>query len=655
MTEGKVVTLRGAIGRPWFFPSVFAALVAILTLVNVSGSSVSVYEISAGKTPSEAGLSYGQARPVRSDEWLVRTPWLMNQVDNGLPSTTASGIGLHDVSVVGDIPAMSLDILVRPHHISSWFLSADRALAAEWWTWHFIMAVGVFALLYSVTRRAGIASGAGVILALSPSTQWWVAPGTFTTVGYGSFAAAFFIMALNHEKRRSRFIFAALAGWAFSCFVCTLYVPWMITTMVIVGLIVLGVIVEKVSSSTVKRQELGRILVAAIVFCAFAVPLILSFALRHFDAMQAVSGTVYPGQRAAERGGTLNPATIFGAPFDYNAFDTQTVTVNGTNQSENSSGVIYLIPVIVALFGLTATRHRILHNQVSAALFSCLTAGIALLSWAILPLPSYVGRFLLLDRVPPGRLPPALAFVSVVVLALFVCFLSAENLRLQRRVAAISVMTFSFVQLWAAGQYRLDQSIIDMWKPVLITAVLASAIYVSFQGRPRIGFSVLLCFGVMQFVHINPIQVGADPLLKNPVSSLVHQVEKSLGSDIGWLTLGGDVYLRGSIEATGARLVSGISRYPNDESWRILDPQGLYEDVWNRYAHLAFEAGELGSDPVMSTPQADVVYVTVDPCDTRLKQLGVDVIVTQDFELSECGTFIDQTVWGSRTIRVFKL
>jgi hypothetical protein len=59
--------------------------------------------------------------------------------------------------------------------------------------------------------------------------------------------------------------------------------------------------------------------------------------------------------------------------------------------------------------------------------------------------------------------------------------------------------------------------------------------------------------------------------------------------------------------------------------------------------------------PVITSPQADVVKVALDPCDGRLQKMDVTIIVTQDFEFSACGSLIGETVWGTRTVRAYRL
>jgi hypothetical protein len=250
---------------------------------------------------------------------------------------------------------------------------------------------------------------------------------------------------------------------------------------------------------------------------------------------------------------------------------------------------------------------------------------------------------------------PGLALASLLVLGLFLALLTQEHIKLRASVATISLFTFVFVQLWAAGLYRVDQVAVDLWRPGGIIVLLTVALGVLLLRRIRTGLALLLLFGSVQFAQINPIHVGAKALLDNPVSSMVSDTNKKLGSEIGWLQMGVDFYVRGSLEASGVRFVSGVSRYPNHDAWRILDPKEKYVGAWNRYAHVAFEVGESGKDPVITTPQADVVYVRMDPCDPRLASLGVNVIVTQDFELPNCGEIVSEVTWGSRKIRTYRV
>jgi hypothetical protein len=154
---------------------------------------------------------------------------------------------------------------------------------------------------------------------------------------------------------------------------------------------------------------------------------------------------------------------------------------------------------------------------------------------------------------------------------------------------------------------------------------------------------------------VNPIQRGVSPLLDNPVSSSAREIRQGLEKDIGWMLIGGDAYVRGSLEATGVSLTSGVSRYPDYDYWRVLDPELKYEDSWNRYGHIFVSPGEKDSDPLITSPQSDVIQVVLDPCDKRLLRLNTKIVVTQNLEISECGAILKTITWGDRIIRFYSL
>ncbi len=638
-----------------YFPAIVLLVALILVMLNISGSSLALYETSSGKSSDTAGVLLGQPRPVRSDEWLVRTPWLLNQIENDLPRQSIGGMGRHDLALVGDIPVKSLDLLVKPHQIPSVFLGPSESLAAEWWIWHALMMTGMYSLVLVLTRKIGISIFVSILLVASPSTQWWAAPGTFTTVGYGALAAAVLLKSLESESRRKRLALTALAGWLAACLVCTLYVPWIITTTLVVGFICFTNITIGLVKADDLRNELkstalgiGLFVVTALAFTGF-------FVWRHLDAIAVINATVYPGARTSESGGGVNTATLFGAPLDFFSGKSNVTVVNETNQSENSSGIIFIIPILVATFGMLAFQKRILRDKNMAVLIATLLAGSALLSWALFPIPTTVGKLLLLDRVPPERVLPALTFAGLIALGQYLCLeIRPESVK-EKFVVLSATIVFVIPCVFAANSYRVENMPVNNQVALTLVAIVSCSLLFLLSKYRKVGTIALVMFSTVQFLAVNPLQRGASPLLDNPVSVSAKEINKGLGSDGGWILIGGDVYVRGSLEAAGVSLISGISRYPDYDYWSVLDPELKYEESWNRYGHIFVFPGEKGSQPLITSPQGDVIQVVLDPCDTRLRSLNIKILVTENFELSKCGSVLKTVLWGDRTIRYYAI
>ena len=71
-----------------------------------------------------------------------------------------------------------------------------------------------------------------------------------------------------------------------------------------------------------------------------------------------------------------------------------------------------------------------------------------------------------------------------------------------------------------------------------------------------------------------------------------------------------------------------MQTYPQKTRWEMLDPEGEYEDIYNRYCHIR---ASLGSKTMLELVSTDYVEVTLSPED--LKKLNIRYIVsTNDFD-----------------------
>ena len=652
---GKILRLTDGRHRASLFPLAVILCVVVLTTLQLSGSSLALYETSSGKSNDTAGVLLGEPRPVRSDEWLVRTPWLFNQIENDLPSESVGGMGRHDLALVGDIPVKSLDLLVKPHQIPSIFLGPSESLAAEWWIWHALMLTGMYSLVLLLTRKVGISIFVSLLLVASPSTQWWAGPGTFTTVGYGTLAASLLLRSLESESSKKRFGLTVLAGWLAACFVCTLYVPWVITTTLVVGAICATNIIVGLIRTDDIRTELKSTLLSLGLFVFTASAFVGFFVWRHLDAIAIINSTVYPGERTSESGGDVNIATLFGAPLDYFSWRPVITAVNKTNQSENSSGILFIVPLIVAVFGMVFSRRKILQDKNVIVLLATLFVGSALLTWALLPIPTNLGRLLLLDRVPPERVLPALTFAGLIALGQYLSLEIRPELLKEKAVALSAAVVFVITCVLATREYRVENAHIDHRTASALVALVAGSLLSLLWKFRKVGIVILTLFSSVQFLAVNPIQRGVSPLLHNPIATSAKEISESIGKNSGWILIAGDVFVRGSLEATGVSLTSGVSRYPDYNYWKVLDPELKYEDSWNRYGHIFIAPGPKGSLPTITSPQGDVIQVVLDPCDNRLSKLNTKIVVTQNFEISECGSILKTITWGDRTVRFYSL
>jgi len=639
-------------GAALLFPVGLLILVLVLGLLGLNGSSIGVYATDNGLTERQAQVLAGPSRAIRSDEWAVRTPWVLGQAERGLPHEYAGAVGRHDAAILSDVPTRGWEVLLRPHTAPYHILDSERAFALEWWAFFAIQLLGVYALLLVLTRRIAVSALAACLFTLSPVTQWWTIPFTFTTVGYGCLATALVLAAYRASTGRRRVGLSVMGGFVLAAFLAGLYPPWQIGTALVVLPVGMASVLPDLWRRDSRRRAVRSLGIVLSLALGIGGGLFAAFLAGHADAVHELADTVYPGQRTASMGGGTNPRIALSAAFDYFATKKPYTLVNGTNQSENSSVLPLLLPVGVAGVGLVA-RRRLTGSRAAPALVGCLLGGVVIAVWMFLPIPVAAGRLLLLTRVPPSRLLPSLGLAGVLSLALLAGHRHESGRRLSRWHILAATTSFGAVLGWSAKEYRVEGARVDLRLAVAFALIAVVGLVVSLGRRPAIGLLVLVLFSFWQTSLINPVRHGLGPLTESPLRRAVESLKRGAPTDAGWIAFVADATVKGTLSAAGVNNISGVSPYPDRAAWEILDPAGANEDIWNRYAHISFAPGIPGAAPTFTLRAPDDVLIIIDPCARELRELGARFVVTQGFEVGTCVRPLVRLPYGESFVVVY--
>jgi hypothetical protein len=626
-----------------YFPLIVVLATVVLGSLKLTQSSVSIY----GPKGEDRGLVAGRARPLRTDEWLVRTPLVARQVELGLPRDDQMGVGKHDMTVTNDLPTGGWDVLVRPHLLPYHVFGIERAFAFEWWIVLLALpAIGLYTLALVLGVRPLTAALVAMIVILSPVVQWWTVTSTGTTIGYALLAGAALIVATRVRSRYARVAFAAVAGWLAACLVCVVYPPWAVPMFLIGGVTAAAAISASYPEREARRAWWRRLLVIVGVAAAVGGVLVVAFALAHRDAFEAIANAVYPGQRRS-MGGTGDLSLIFGAPFDLlqSTKSLAVVTVNGVNQSEASAGLFTVFAVAAALIA-DPSRSFLRPWRNRAVLFAVLGVASLLLAWYVLPIPAGVGRLLLLDRVPTERVPLPLAAACALLFALFIDVYRRPGERMHPRALAAGTIAFLVPTLWAGWQLRVDGKPVPHWEVLLLALAATAGVALALSGR-QVGLWLLVALFAVAAATVNPLQHGLSPLTDGSAANLGRtlRARPDTGTVI-FLVPRGEVTAIGGLTASGVPLLSGVNEYPNAAAWRVLDPDGASRNAWDRYNTAIWVPAPPGSTPGFRLSPPAALAVSVDPCDPRLAKLGVRTIVSDDPLTDPCLTQIVRTREG---------
>jgi hypothetical protein len=628
--KGPNVRLRF---EPRFSPvSILLILAFVFSALQLNQSSVGMY------LPEESQKAlFGQDRPIRSDEWYVRLPWLVSQADRGFPTSSVTS-GSHDTGITYDLPALSADVFVRPHLIPYFLFGIDRAIATEWWFLVFGSAIAVYLFLRKLAVRMSHAFPAALLVSFNPGLHWWTVNSSFSIILYGCLGAVLLLHALEKSEPVKVFSLTVLSGWMFSCAALVLYPPFQIPTLVLIGLLTLIQLTDG-DLANLKRE---RFRLVSYSFATFII-ICIWFIVKHRNGLNLMAGTVYPGERRSAAGG-VNVASLFGAPFDLKASGIISGSINRTNQSENASSVLMILPIVLSLpvaTIITVSKSRMLQFRTASLWF------VFLMSWMLLPLPDIFGTLSLLNRVQPDRIKPVLIFVVIVAVALF---LESIHQNVSKLRLLTGFLFFGFVTVWAGSQYLVNDVAIrdsEIWLLSLMWLVpLAILLFVN----QKAGLWLLVAVTLFFTGQINPLHNSVSPLTNNALASEIEKIDPR--NELTWMTFSGTPQVRGVITASGSNVLTSVSPYPDFSFWKKFDPSLKFESAWNRYGHVQMII-KTGGTRITST-QSDVIVVELDPCDQDSPIESGTIFVESDPTIVSCAVKISDVMFRDVTWHIMR-
>lgn len=599
---------------------ILIGMIVTLSALGLNQSSVGMYGESADSNFFEA-----PPRPIRSDEWYVRLPWVVSRERNEF-SNEMQSLGQHDPWITYDLPVSGPQILLKPHLSPYLFLDINRAVAAEWWILVIGVAISAYVFMKALGIRPQIALPMALLLSATPGFHWWNINASFSPILYGGFGGAAFLASLRSVSRTNRILSSLLSGWMFACATVVLYPPFQIPTLGALGLVLTVHCLHEHRA----KQLCGTLITLGAALGSFVV-LVGWFFFSHRTGLSTLAQTVYPGMRRVLSGGE-SITKILGAPYDLKYSEVVTGSVNYANQSENSSTFYLAVPMILLLGTRVCIREnaRVRHTiYVLVLWFTCL------MSWMLLSLPARFGQLTMLSRVPPSRLKPAIAFTAMVLAALILQYRLHKNTR-GRRVLAWSV--FAFITLWIGTRVVVNDLPIsprDVW---LLGGLFLIPLAVSMTRLTVLGLWLLTVVSLITAARINPINNSIDPIIKNPLARVINQLDPDRTAT--WMTFSGVPQIRGVIVAAGVNSIASVSPYPDMDFWLKLDPTRKYEDYWNRYAHI-YMVSNIGPT-TMKLAHQDSVEVTLDPCASGFPFPSGTYFVEGDPSLVPCAKVISE-------------
>lgn len=619
------------------------ALIALLTIFKISGSSVASWSTLIGGENFQ-GTLWGIPRSIRSDEFIVFTPFAFSQAyTDYAPISNIIHASPTDVTMLYAQPAWAIATLFRPFLWGFMLFGSQHGLAFFWAS----RLVTLLLVSYEFGRwltddQRTLASCYGFFVGFSPIVQWWFAVnGTAELFIYGQLLVLLFFKYLYSDSTPETYVSCFAIAYCCGCYALILYPAWQISLFYVfcaIGIAVLIVHIqqsrqEKVGHKSAFSHSLRKYVIPMTIPMLFLIAVLTYILYQSRDTINLTMNTAYPGARLETGGGLL--WNIFSYTQGLlGPLNADTVLPNICEQATFFS--LFPMGIIAAVYCAYKLKDKIL--------IALLTSDIILLTYGIVGFPAPLSKITLLSNVPSGRLQMATTFIDVILIFRSISLIRENNLTLSanewfKRLSKHKQTAFQALLAIIAGAFITGMaffcSTYYIRKSMLLGMflILAFAMYLIIQpicSSSSIGIkgiALLTVFTTVTALCINPIQYGTAALTDNAmVTSTIKELQRSPNS----VTLATSSPIIGqAFVANGIPTATSVNSVPDLDRWKKIDATGEYEDIYNRYAYVEINLKNSGKATFnLEKGHGDYIHVHLTADD--LKKIGVTHFLTTE-------------------------
>jgi len=560
---------------------------AILVFGGYHGSSMGMWNnyINPNVSVKNSKPILGISRGIRSDEWLVGTPYTLSQFSDSVNFSGSNDLinaKETDVTFFPRLVQKNYTIILTPSNLGYLFLPNEMGFSFSWYFNYFAIFLITIELLMIITKKNKLYSVLGAFLiTFAPAIVWW---NSCAIQLYGETALLIIYSFLKIKKVWVKTIMALLLGWIAACYILTMYPAWQLPYGYFFLVIFIWMIFE--NKKDIRWRDSLYLIITGVVCALLVFPLYFGAS----KVYEVISNTVYPGDRASYGGG--NWYFI----FDYigNIFLPYSNTV--VNASELSQYIsFYPLPLLVGLYYIYKNKKEKRKNDVFLILTSILS--ILLTLWCFLPLPKLLSKITLMTMSTPDRAQLVLGYISIFMLIYILNKYETSTkikkmMQEKKILGLVSFMIFGVVLLLSNKTMLVDSSSnVNIYTNIISIIVFVPLFYFIILNNRKLNrfLSIaLIILSVLSTIYINPLSKGLSVFYEKPFSkeikSIISENEKAK-----FLVVNNNFVIPNYILANGGRTINSVNFVPNLELWGKLDLNKQYDNVYNRYSHVGVD------------------------------------------------------------------
>ncbi|RJO62237.1 hypothetical protein C4544_00065 [candidate division WS5 bacterium] len=599
----------------------------VMTLFKIHTSSIAYWNKIITDGNEKEGVLLGSPKSIRSDEWLIQTPFILSQLNQeNKYSIKNKGLGEGHVPLLMNLPTKHVSSLFRPQNWGFFVFEAERGFAFYWNFKIFGLFLTCFLLLMLVTKNNFWISFLGSIwLFFSSFIQWW-----FSAVSLPEMITAFcaIFIALSYiflSKKKKSIILGSLILTIFSVnFTLIFYPPFQIPLAYLLIFLFGGFMIKNLLYRDFKKNLWLRLVGLLFSFIIFIV-IISKFFLDAKETILMVMNTAYPGKRIS-MGGDI-PLVRFFSGF-YNVYLNQNhfPKISGIGNVCEASGFILLFPLVFIIF----VHKKLKRKKVDPLLVMVLLYLLVMFIWSTIGFPSLISKATLMSYVPASRALVGIGLASIIITAVAVTEIGKKRL-IEEKVNLIIILIciFFFVMLHGLLLRNIAPEFVG-YRHILSLSILITILsHLFFTGKKIIFFFSITFIALLSTFWVNPLSVGLGPIYNKQIFKFINK-ENFKENGQYWIVYGdsksGKHTLANFLKAAGLNVFNGVQYSPKIKEFRILDNEDNYEKIYNRYANIEI------NEPItsekekveISLVQADSIAISINPCSEKLKKIGIN-------------------------------
>lgn len=511
----------------WLLPSILFLIIIVFSALRISGTSIAEYdEYFYPQNYTDKNLLFGQARAIRSDEYVVETPLAAAQEESGYQVKNGL-IGLGQVSAaVSNTPTKHWSTIFKPQNWSFFVLPFENAFAFKWWFRGFLLITGAYLFLYKFTKGNLLLSVSGSLLMFfTPFVHWLYSTTAVESFAYFFFALFAFMKIIDYQNWKTLITFIPILAYSSIAFLFLLYPPFLIPIAWLGVSFCIGYILNE------RKRVFGKRLkyyIASFVVTFLLIGIVLALYYFSFkDIIEVIRNTSYPGNRQSF-GGSLTFLWLFSGFFNIiYQYSKQVPPVFG-NATDGSNGlltVFFALPVVVfILIKKFIKKEEINFIGLSLSLFVFL-----LLIWQITGLPKIISKLTLLTQSSAERALSGMILANFIFTFFWLTKVKIEK-TLDFKIVAFLLALFAGLIHFYLGFYLKGSFPLFNDSALIIYVISLSSFLITFSlllQKTKIFLVLILGYSVLSTIIVNPLYVGLNPLLKSELPQDLRKVEQS--------------------------------------------------------------------------------------------------------------------------------